>query len=59
MADAESRVAQALALLNDAWMDELMEYDTQGVNQAHRVLAGGEPPRAVDHKYPEGVPAES
>lgn len=32
-------------MLDQAFDPEAMDYDTQGVNQAHRIAAGGEPPR--------------
>lgn len=48
---------QAAALLDDAWDPERVEYDTQGVNQAHRLLRGGDPPRATKpHPVDEGAP---
>jgi len=42
-----SRAKQAAALLDAAWDPDHLCYDTQGVNQAHRVLLGGDPPRAT------------
>lgn len=52
-----SRLEQAATLLDDALDPECMEYDTQGVNQAHRVLRGGDPPRPTKpHPVDEGAP---
>lgn len=39
------RLQLIAALLDEAFDPEAMDYDVQGVNQAHRVAAGGEPPR--------------
>lgn len=39
------RLVISLRLLGDAWDPVEMRYDVQGVNQAHRVLAGGDLPR--------------
>ena len=45
-----NQVAMALKLLDDAFDDDVdaaQLYDDQGVNQAHRVLSGGEAPRVT------------
>ena len=46
---AEKRIADALALLDEGFYEEGLGrrfgYDLQAVNQAHRILAGGDPPR--------------
>lgn len=41
------RCEVACQLLDAAWDGKSTGYNTQGVNQAHRVVAGGEPPRKV------------
>ncbi|NIX57646.1 MAG: hypothetical protein GWN14_17415 [candidate division Zixibacteria bacterium] len=46
MTDAE-RLALIKELLDEAYSSIDMSYDTQVVNQAHRVAAGGNPPRAT------------
>lgn len=54
---ARKTIEQATALLNAAWSPEHMGYDVQGVNQAHRVLCGGEAPRVTRaHDVDEGAP---
>ena len=37
----------AKRLLDEGWDAERLDYDVQAVNQAHRVLAGGEAPRSA------------
>ncbi|MDY6868828.1 MAG: hypothetical protein SVT56_13185 [Chloroflexota bacterium] len=41
----EDRLQLIADMLDEAFDPEAMDYDVQGVNQAHRVAAGGEPPR--------------
>lgn len=42
---ATERLQLIATLLDEAFDPEAMDYDVQGVNQAHRVAAGGKPPR--------------
>ena len=39
------KIQSARSLLNGAFYFHDMDYDIQGVNQAHRVLDGGQPPK--------------
>lgn len=62
LTDEEARLAgmvsTALKLLDQAWIDDddsIVLYDTQGVNQAHRVLAGGREPRETKLEESESV----
>lgn len=47
----DERLEEIRKLLDMGWDSVHMEYDTQAVNQAHRVAAGGPPPReTLDHE---------
>lgn len=44
---AEGIIGAARKLLDENWIAGSMEYDAQAVNQAHRILSGGDAPRST------------